>query len=724
MAHLPDAVVVDCHGGEAAALHAASASRDLLPYGRAQLSVLPLHGNPEDYERWTLPWVHATVQPERVADLVAGDVRILAALLANGLAGTDLLVADPMAYVFAAEHHDGVLEAARAVRPEVAQLTPAHEDLDKILPELLTAHPTPVARIHDVLVSDAHVASWLTDLLADTEFRPREARTSHSADAPVRYQCPADGNYVWYRHGGEPVLDCPDHGVALEAVPITHRVDAGATEQQTTPSQAVPQAEEPRTTTAEAEEHGPPDGALAAIPAKGALLAYLADADRDYLLARGVRRRFRANDVMIMEGDSSDHVLVLVSGWVRVSTIVEDGREVLFGLRGPGEVLGDFAAVTGSARTATVRAIEPCTVIQLTGAEFVGVLRARPEIAIAVIKTVAARLRNAELARIESAAFDVSRRVASHLVRLAEEHGRTVPEGVVIEVALSQVDIAAQIGAARQTVARTLRGLRERGIVETGRRRILIRELRVLRAFARSEPKAETIDRYPQAPALLRSLGDAAEAPDLDAAPEQHEYARTGSQEAPKPYWLRGRDADVQPERQQLRDLDDGVRWASGTARPERRIFLCYRADDEQFGARLVDSELAREFGSDTVFFGSRSLAAGGDWRRDTFEAVASSSVLLVLIGQHWLTAADERGHRRLDDPDDFVRREIELGFELGKRIIPVYLGRSPLTPDELPASLRTLATIPGITIEFYSRESGIARLVAQLRQQIPSPSK
>jgi CRP/FNR family cyclic AMP-dependent transcriptional regulator len=221
--------------------------------------------------------------------------------------------------------------------------------------------------------------------------------------------------------------------------------------------------------------------------AEGPLLAYLADTDREYLLARGTRRRFRANDVVLMEGDPSDHVHVLVSGWVRVSKIVEDGREVLFGLRGPGEVLGDLAAVTGRPRSASVRAIEPCIVFQLTGAEFVDVLHARPAIAIATIKTVAARLRNAESARVDAAAFDVSRRVAGVLVRLAEERGRTVPEGVIVD-ALSQEDIAAQIGAARRTVARALRVLRERGIVETGRRRFLIRELRVLRAFAHSEP--------------------------------------------------------------------------------------------------------------------------------------------------------------------------------------------------------------------------------------------
>ena len=188
-----------------------------------------------------------------------------------------------------------------------------------------------------------------------------------------------------------------------------------------------------------------------------------------------------------MEGDPSDHVHVLVSGWVRVSTIVEDGREVLFGLRGPGEVLGDLAAVTGRPRSASVRAIEPCTVFQLTGAEFVDVLHARPEIAIATIKTVAARLRTPSppgSTPPPSTSAAASRWSWSGWRRSAAGASRRACSSS----ALSQEDIAAQIGAARRTVARALRVLRERGIVETGRRRFLIRELRVLRAFAHSEP--------------------------------------------------------------------------------------------------------------------------------------------------------------------------------------------------------------------------------------------
>lgn len=222
--------------------------------------------------------------------------------------------------------------------------------------------------------------------------------------------------------------------------------------------------------------------------AEGALLAYLSEADRAYLLGLGVRRSFGAKEFVLLQGDPSDHVQILISGWVRVSAVVEDGREVLYALRGPGDVLGDIAAVAGLGRTASVRCLEPVTVMQLSGAQFLACLRARPEIAIAMIKSVVMRLRDAETARIDSAMLGVAQRVAAHLVRLVAEHGREVEDGVMIDIRLSQQDIADQIGAALRTVARGFAVLRDRGIVDTGRRRITVRRLDVLRALAGSMP--------------------------------------------------------------------------------------------------------------------------------------------------------------------------------------------------------------------------------------------
>ena len=218
-------------------------------------------------------------------------------------------------------------------------------------------------------------------------------------------------------------------------------------------------------------------------PVPGSLVGYLADADREHLLAGGVRRTFAADEVLIRQGDPADFLHVITSGWVRVSTVLPDGGELVYALRGPGDVLGELAALHGWDRTASVRSLEPITVVQLTAAQFQACLRSRPEIAIGVIKSLAMRLREAEQARVGSVSLDVSHRVARHLAVLMAERGR--PEADGIAITFTQEEIANQLGASRRAVARAMAMLRERGVISTGRRRIVINRPDVLRTLAR-----------------------------------------------------------------------------------------------------------------------------------------------------------------------------------------------------------------------------------------------
>ncbi|MEU0878596.1 Crp/Fnr family transcriptional regulator [Lentzea sp. NPDC005914] len=216
----------------------------------------------------------------------------------------------------------------------------------------------------------------------------------------------------------------------------------------------------------------------------GSLLAYLAEPDRDFLLAQGITRPFAAGDVLLHEDDPSDHVLVITSGWVRVSTLLEDGQEVIYALRGPGDVLGDLAALQGSTRSATVRAIEPVEVVQFSRVQFLGALKDRHAVVLALLKTMARRLRDAERARVGSATLDVSRRLAQYLVQLIEERGTPTAGGIEIRSPLSQEDIARQLGGSRRAVARALSVLRARGVVTTGRKQIVVHRPDVLRSLA------------------------------------------------------------------------------------------------------------------------------------------------------------------------------------------------------------------------------------------------
>ena len=216
----------------------------------------------------------------------------------------------------------------------------------------------------------------------------------------------------------------------------------------------------------------------------GSMLSYLSDSERTHLLDAGVRRSYAAREIVLREGDPANFVQFLVSGWVRVSISLSDGGEILLALRGPGDVLGDLAALLERSRTASVHTIEPVVVVQLTREQFLARLESHRNVALAMIKTLAVRLHEAEKDRVDNAPLDVSRRVAMYLVRMATEHGIQRPRGIEIDIPLTQRDIANSVNASKRTVARAFAVLRERGVVVTGRQQIMVRRIDVLRALA------------------------------------------------------------------------------------------------------------------------------------------------------------------------------------------------------------------------------------------------
>jgi hypothetical protein len=94
------------------------------------------------------------------------------------------------------------------------------------------------------------------------------------------------------------------------------------------------------------------------------------------------------------------------------------------------------------------------------------------------------------------------------------------------------------------------------------------------------------------------------------------------------------------------------------------------------------------------------SIEPGLDFVEVIERAVGSCAVLVVLIGRQWATVADEWGHRRLDDPDDFVRSEVKTALERGVRVIPVLVdGSRPLRRQELPDELGKLARLNALEL-------------------------
>jgi CRP-like cAMP-binding protein len=218
-------------------------------------------------------------------------------------------------------------------------------------------------------------------------------------------------------------------------------------------------------------------------PEPGEFLALLtAEEIADFRTAGRPRRWDRGSTVM-SEGDKSDWVLVLTSGRVKVSSHTAVGTEVVLAVRGPGALLGDMSAVDGGPRSGTVTALEPIEGIVVR--DFAGFLHDHGRIAVLLLQLITGRLRDADRKRIEYGAFDTTGRVATRLVELAERYGEATNEGVRVMLPLSQDELAGWTGASREAVSKALRSLRDRGLIETGRRRVIIYDLEGLRKRAR-----------------------------------------------------------------------------------------------------------------------------------------------------------------------------------------------------------------------------------------------
>ena len=146
-----------------------------------------------------------------------------------------------------------------------------------------------------------------------------------------------------------------------------------------------------------------------------------------------------------------------------------------------------------------------------------------------------------------------------------------------------------------------------------------------------------------------------------------------------------------------------------------RGIFLSYRREDVAPYARLLQYQLGEHVPNAPVFMDLDSIEPGLDFAEVIREAVGSCAVLVALIGRQWTTLADEKGHRRLDNPDDYVRFEVQTALERGVRVIPVLVdGARALRQEELPPELQKLARLNAFELSFSRYQYDADRLVSR----------
>jgi CRP-like cAMP-binding protein len=216
----------------------------------------------------------------------------------------------------------------------------------------------------------------------------------------------------------------------------------------------------------------------------GGFLAQLAPEDAAEIRGRAGTRRFRAGEALMHEGERGREVMILLEGRVKVAFTTAEGREVVLGFCGPGDLLGELSVLDEAARSSSVLALEPVAALVLSAADFRALVTARPGLALELLRLVTRRFRNADRLRIEFAASRTLGRVAARVLELAEAYGEQGEEGVVIDLPISQEELAGWTGSSREAVAKALHTLRELDLLVTDRRRLTVRDPERLRRHA------------------------------------------------------------------------------------------------------------------------------------------------------------------------------------------------------------------------------------------------
>lgn len=198
--------------------------------------------------------------------------------------------------------------------------------------------------------------------------------------------------------------------------------------------------------------HGQVDPAsLAALP----LFAGLTPSQLATIAGRFRRRTVPAGTTLILAEEPGETAYLIEHGTVKISLTQADGSEVILGLRGPGDVVGEMSLLDRQARSATVTALEPCDVLWVDQSTFATWLQTVPLLSANLLHLLARRLRLAGVQILTLSTLDLYGRVARQLLSLAEQCGEPAPEAqdaVRIPVRLTQSDLAAMVGATRARV--------------------------------------------------------------------------------------------------------------------------------------------------------------------------------------------------------------------------------------------------------------------------------
>ncbi|MEK0084020.1 Crp/Fnr family transcriptional regulator [Benzoatithermus flavus] len=214
------------------------------------------------------------------------------------------------------------------------------------------------------------------------------------------------------------------------------------------------------------------------------LFAELRAEELEQIVRVATERCYAHGQLVFQRGDPGTSLLGVLAGRVRIGLSSEDGKEVTFGILGPGELFGEIGALDGQGRTADAVAMDGCRLLVLEHRDFLSFLERNPRCAVRLLQILCARMRKATGVCESLALLDVPVRLARLLLQLALDHGEPTGEGRRIALRLSQQELGNLIAATRESVNKHLKAWEAEGLIGMEQGRLVLNDIEAMRLLS------------------------------------------------------------------------------------------------------------------------------------------------------------------------------------------------------------------------------------------------
>ncbi|MFC2089111.1 Crp/Fnr family transcriptional regulator [Calditrichota bacterium] len=212
------------------------------------------------------------------------------------------------------------------------------------------------------------------------------------------------------------------------------------------------------------------------------IFSELSETDLERIAKVAMRQKYKKDNMLLIEEEVGSTMFVILNGRVKISRISDDGREVILSILSEGDFFGEMSILDGQTRSANVVTLEDSEILVIRREDFLQMLHDFPQIAINLLKELAHRLRRSD-SQIKSLSLqNATGKVASTLLRIADDSGKIHLGQVEIPRLPPQQDLANMAGTSRETISRVIKSLAKKGYLRKVGSKLIIHDYETFRS--------------------------------------------------------------------------------------------------------------------------------------------------------------------------------------------------------------------------------------------------